>query len=484
MQPFNVILFCNQPHLKVNPTESWIFEDLDGLCYAELVINRWTENSDVKNIFLLTDTQELFDRFQRFQTEKTCLKMMCHSSYEDRGLFSAKMYNLDFSREEMIASWIYDAIKSSEENIFFVDSIIRGHADFNKLRVAINQFQAIPEKCFSLVGSLGIEGVLIGRQFVQTCVDQPEYDGFELHHPDHNMHAFTHHYEKDFSNRSLVAKEPVEWDVNSRQRMDFFKEFFVSRESTSSNDCFDDFRLFFLQNVALLESRDLKFIRLNCVDSFGVVDIGVLNKLIEHSRTFGRLTFLLENLDLHPDAAIITKQLKLADLHVYGCLNAENKPSYYDAIYENCDVLNFNLWAHNPAYTVQNFPEKNCENIFKNFITALILSERYKKMAVGVTYHAPDDPSETIQAIVFFRERISDNPFFCTSGARAGKQGPHIQFLKVKSNLDEVDPSFELASHMISVNSQGVYGAAENCFDLNFEAYLEQYGYDQVERVE
>lgn len=484
MQSFSVILFCHQPHLKGNASKSWVFEDLGGSCYAQLIINRWTENSDVKNIFLLTDTQELFDSLQKLETHKTFLRMMNHDSYKDRGLFSAKIYNVDFSREELIASWIFDVIKSCEEDIFFIDSIVRGHADFGKLRNAINELNTISEKCFSLVGKTGLEGTLLGRQFVQNCVDHPEYDGFELNHSDHNMHAFTHHYEKDFSNRSLVVKEPVEWDVNSRQRMDFFKEFFLNRETTSLNDCFDDFRSLFLQNITLIESYDLKFIRLNCVDDFGCVDVGVINKLIEHSRSFGRLTFVLENLDSHPDAELVVKRLKLAGLHVYGCLNAENEPSYYNGLYENCDVLNFNLWAHNPTYMMQNFPEKNCGNIFKNFITALILSERDKKMAVGVTYYAPQDSSEMIQGVIFFRERISDNPFFSIPGARAGKQGPHIQFFKVKSGADKVDSSFGLASHMISVNSQGIYCSAKSCFDLNFKAYLEGYGYDQWERVE
>ena len=41
MRPLSLILFCNQPDLKGDPLESWVFDDLGGTNYLDIILHRW-----------------------------------------------------------------------------------------------------------------------------------------------------------------------------------------------------------------------------------------------------------------------------------------------------------------------------------------------------------------------------------------------------------------------------------------------------------
>lgn len=479
MQAFDVIIFCNQPNLKGDPNNSWVFEDLGGFSYADLVVSRWTKHSDVKKIFLLVDTPQLYDCMSRFQSEKVHVKKMSHESYQSQGLFSAALYNFEFIREECIASWINEVSLLVQEDIFFVDSLVRGHADFNELARVIKRLVENPGSSYSLVGRMGYEGFLLDRNFLSSCVSAEDYDGLGLRHPDSLNYSFLLDYQNPQNNRSLIVKPELEWNLNSRKRLSFFKMYLSEQMAFDCEDFAEGLSDYFNKHSELLKSLDLKQIELSCVDQAGFIQQSVIDRLIELSRSYGRLTFVLRNLDDHPEGPMIAKSLKEAGLHVYVSLNAENDTDYYNQLYDYVDVVNFNLWAHNPELLKRRFPAKDARKIFTNFIQALIVSDRFKKMAVGVTYRMPKDPAEIIQAIIFFRERISDNPFFSIPGTRAGKQGPYIQFIRFEDSvISDGDMSKTLTSHSIGVDSQGRYTRADDCFHMNFEQYLRKNGYD------
>ena len=48
-------------------------------------------------------------------------------------MFKSKIYNLVHRQEEMVASWIYQIMYQNGKGIFFVDSVVRGHVNFEQL---------------------------------------------------------------------------------------------------------------------------------------------------------------------------------------------------------------------------------------------------------------------------------------------------------------------------------------------------------------
>ena len=152
---------------------------------------------------------------------------------------------------------------------------------------------------------------------------------------------------------------------------------------------------------------DLMHVRINCKDSKGFMDDLLIEQLLLNCKPFGRLTIELKNLDEHPKGFEIVKKLKQAGLHLYVSIGGQQISDYYDLVFEYSDVINFELFAHTPELHQKRFPDKDANRVFQNFMRALLISQKFQKMAVGVTYHMPDDNMEACQAIIFLEK---DNP--------------------------------------------------------------------------
>ena len=96
---------------------------IDGLPVEELIKS-----------FLLADSLELAKKLEKYKSEMKLLwKLMSHKNHRPLGMSDAKIYNIDLGQEEYIASWIYQIMYQYGKGVFFVDSIVRGHVNFDQL---------------------------------------------------------------------------------------------------------------------------------------------------------------------------------------------------------------------------------------------------------------------------------------------------------------------------------------------------------------
>ena len=65
MSPLNLILFCNQPYLKGDPLNSWVFDDIAETSYLQIILDRWIASERVNKIFLLADSLELTKKLEK-----------------------------------------------------------------------------------------------------------------------------------------------------------------------------------------------------------------------------------------------------------------------------------------------------------------------------------------------------------------------------------------------------------------------------------
>ncbi|MEE2923217.1 MAG: hypothetical protein VX619_00430 [bacterium] len=476
MSPLNLILFCNQPYLKGDPLNSWVFDDIAETSYLQIILDRWIASERVNKIFLLADSLELAKKLEKYESERVVVKLMSHKNHRPLGMSDAKIYNIDLGQQEYIASWIYQIMYQYGKGVFFVDSIVRGHVNFDQLDRIHEKFGDQPGHCYTIVGPLGLEGRLLDFSFVQSCVSEEQFDGLQLKHPKALDYGHLYNYCNEITNRSLITMSSKKWDINSRKRWKLFHDYYVSKKEENSSDILASFLEYFSKNK--LDS-DLMHVQLNCSDSKGYMDGHLIEQLIENCKPFGRLTIELKNLDKHPAGGEIVRKLKLADLHLYVSINGNQVGTYYDQVFEYSDVINFELLAHSPEFHAKRFPEDDANLIFQNFMRSLLISQKYQKMAVGVTYYMPDDVSEACQAIIFFRERQSINPFFDTSDSRPGLQKPHIEFLRIiPKSTNDYDLDFD--SKTLCIDSKGQYQKGGSCFNISFEDYIEQSGFDKI----
>ncbi len=481
MNPLSSILFCNQPDLKGDPLNSWVFDDIGGTSYLQIILDRWIASGMVDKIYLLADSEELASRLERYQSETVILKLMSHANYRPLGMVKSKIYNMVSHQEENIASWIYQIMYQYGKGIYFVDSIVRGHANFDQLDYLRKKLETQPGHCYTMVGPAGVEGSLLDFDFVQSCVSNKNFDGLRLVHPKSLDHGHLYNYCNKTANRSLVTMSSRKWDLNTRKRWQIFRDYYISEKGRDEPDVLKSFSEYFSSNRYKLDFLDLLHVQVNCSDQKGCIDDRLIEQLINNCKSFGRLTIELKNLDKHPAGGEVVKRLKLAGLHLYVSINGYQPATYYDKVFEHSDVLNFELFAHTPDFHSKRFPEDNANGIFENFMRALLISQKFKKMAVGVTYHMPDDASEACQAIIFFRERQSINPFFDSSDSRPGAQKPHIEFLRIIPQSNKTyafDLDFD--SKTICLDSEGQYQKGSSCFEMSFEDYLEQSGFDEI----
>ena len=406
------------------------------------------------------------------------VKVMSHNSYRPLGLNRGRIYNLHSHLEDCIASWIYDVMKSNNERMVFVDSVLRGFVNFLELNKLREQLSRTPGHCYSMVGELGYEGLLIDITFAENCIANPNYDGLKFDHPENLKYGHLHNYANYTTNRSLKTSPDIDWKLDAKKRYQFFRDFYAQNTSVDDADIFTQFHDYFKLYKSQLKKTDLIQIELDCVDSFGEIKEDVVEKLILNSLPFGRLTFVLRNLDRHPSGDSIVEKLHFAGLHIYSSINGHRSSDFYEKIYKYSNVINFELQAHTPEYHSKRFPEDNAQLIFHNYLNALMISQKCGSLAVGVIYLMPDDAAEAIQAIIFFRERQAINPFFDSSDSRPGLKKPHIQFLRVINALDREEMAEFGLANTLRVNSQGQYGKDVSCFQMDFEKYLQDYGCD------
>ncbi len=479
MHPISVILFCNQPNLRGDPNKSWVFDDIGGSTYLQIVLNRWRKFGNINKIYLVADSAQLADKLKDYQDEDIQVKLMSHDSHRPLGLSRARIYNIGHLSEECIASWTYQIMKSEKEQMVFQDSILRGHVNFFELNNLRKKLLEEPGHCYTIVGDLGYEGVLLDFAFVESCISNPNYDGIKFDHPDSLNHGHLYNYNNYTENRSLNISPTFDWNLDTRQRWQFFKEFYTSSKTKDDKDIFIQFVEYFKLNSCKLNSMDLLHVELECVDQLGEMEMSTVDQLIVNCLPFGRLTMVLKNLDKHTNGNEIARKLHSAGLHIYASISGHRSPDFYEKIYNHCDVINFELLAHTPELHAKRFPKDNANLIFQNYLTALLSSQKYQRMAVGVTYTIPADANEACQAILFFRERQSINPLFDSSGTRPGAQKPHIEFLRLipaSSSKYEFRPGTSVKT--LRINSGGQYARGENCFDKSFEKYLQDYGFD------
>ena len=209
------------------------------------------------------------------------------------------------------------------------------------------------------------------------------------------------------------------------------------------------------------------------------MDGHLIEQLIENCKPFGRLTIELKNLDKHPAGGEIVRKLKLADLHLYVSINGNQVGTYYDQVFEYSDVINFELFAHSPEFHAKRFPEDDANLIFQNFMRSLLISQKYQKMAVGVTYYMPDDVSEACQAIIFLGRGNLLILFLILQIQDQDYKKPHIEFLRViPKSTNDYDLDFD--SKTLCIDSKGQYQKGGSCFNMSFEDYIEQSGFDKI----
>lgn len=477
----NLILFCNQPNLKGDPLNSWVFDDIGKTNYLQIILDRWIESGRVNKIFLLADTTELALKLKKYESEIVVLKLMSHNQYRPLGMFKSKIYNLVHRQEEMVASWIYQIMYQNGKGIFFVDSVVRGHVNFEQLDGLYQKLQVQPGHCHTIVGPSGVEGTLLDFTFVQSCISEEKFDGLKLVHPKPLENGHLYNYSKKITNRSLMTMPSRKWDINMRKRWQVFRDYYVANKQQEHKDILASFLEHLPRDKSDLDLMDLMNVRINCKDNKGFIDDLLIEQLIQNCKPFGRLTIELKNLDRHPTGFEIVKKLKQAGLHLYVSIGGQQISDYYDLVFEYSDVINFELFAHTPELHSKRFPDDDANRVFQNFMKALLISQKFQKMAVGVTYHMPDDNVEACQAIIFFRERQSVNPFFDTSNSRPGMQKPHIEFLRIIPPTSfEYDFDLDFQSKTICIDSTGQYQKGGSCFNLSFEDYLEQSGFDKI----
>ena len=481
MRPLSLILFCNQPDLKGNPLESWVFDDLGGSNYLDIVLNRLKKIENINKIYLLTDSSQMAVKLANYGDQIVTVKVMSHNSYRPLGLNKGSIYNLYSRDEECIASWIYDVMKSNNEEMVFVDSVLRGFVNFLELNKLRERLIREPGHCYSMVGELGYEGLLLDITFAENCIANPKYDGLIFDHPENLKYGHLYNYVNYTTNRSLKTYTDFSWNLVSKKRWQFFKDFYAQVTVSEEIDIYAQFIEYFRIYKFQLSKTDIIQVEIECVDHLGDLKDSVVEKLIFHSLPFGRLTFVLRNLDKHPTGDAIVEKLHSAGLHIYSSIKGHRSPDFYEKIYKYSNVINFELRAHTPEFHSKRFPEDNAQLIFHNYFNALMISQKFQSLAVGVSYEMPDDAAEAIQAIIFFRERQAVNPFFDSSDSRPGLKTPHIQFLRVINTLDREEMAKFGSAQTLRMNSQGQYDKDISCFQVDFEKYVKDYGFDSRE---
>tara|TARA_Y100000589_G_scaffold89546_1_gene84110 strand:- start:1979 stop:3436 length:1458 start_codon:yes stop_codon:yes gene_type:complete len=479
MHPISVILFCNQPNLRGDPLKSWAFDQIGETTYLSIILDRWRKFGNINKIYLLADSTQLADKLITYENETVRVKIMSHESHRPLGLTRARIYNFGTRQEENISSWIYQIMKSENESVIFVDSIVKGHVNFGELNRLRKKIYDQPGHCYTMSGQLGIEGKLLDLTFMENCISNPSYDGLKFDHPDNLNHGHLHNYDNYTTNRSLKSEAAFDWHIDTRQRWQFFSQFYSSITIHEDKDVFIEFLEYLELHGDKLNTMDLLHLELDCVDQLGTIKMTTIDRLISSSLPFGRLTVVLNNLDKHPHGDKIVEQLHNASLHIYASIVGHRAKEFYEKIYTYSDVINFTLFAHTPEFHAQRFPQEDANLIFQNYLTALLISQKSQRMAVGVTYQIPDDMNEACQAILFFRERQSINPFFDSSDTRPGVQQPHIQFLRlIPASGSKYTFRSDISSKTLRINSRGQFANGENCFDKSIEKYLRDYGFD------
>ncbi|PCJ20689.1 MAG: hypothetical protein COB02_03955 [Candidatus Cloacimonadota bacterium] len=426
MKKVPFVINCEQLDIDVNPSKSWILENLDGECYLEKMI-RLAKDSDLFSaIFLLVPETEEYSCYDSFAKNEVsivhCKKSDFHWKIKDQ----AKTWNKYIRMYERIPCWNYQLSKRLKvEFVYSIDAYVL-MPTYEVMKRAIEMTLKDLYSYHIVIGVGYVQGSIFPIKYLEKYYYQDTHLN-KLKCLDFNeLKSYVKVEEKLLRNNytNLVRKCLT---FGRKEFFNLIREYFI--EFPNKYDLTEETQDFLykylnknIYKIDLLpKTIEIKLDDKSLPENFVA--------LFEKASEIGRLTFIICFDERFEDWDTLIALLIDYNLHYILKTDGDLDCILFKKLIEVFDIIDFNLNDYSKERLQVLNSTVNYNRVFNNFDSIANYRDKNASPQIGILCVLPSDKVTQLSIVNYWFDRM-DFCFGLSSFQIIGDKNPKIQYIK------------------------------------------------------